>query len=621
MEKNILERIIDSVFAIKKTTLCLIIIFFLGFTLRLIAAINLGVAADDMHFVTEPINFLSAGKMITYGQSSGLWHAFTNVIYNMFGMTQLASRIAALLFGSFSILVIYLLSKEFFNERISVMSAFLLAIAPFHIKNTLAEMDVMTMFFVLMGMLLFVKGIKNNKSIYYALGGMFLGLGIYTKVYPLLFIPSLLLYFAYFNYRKKNKVFSKENIKNISIFIAVAFIFVLPTLTHNYLLYKDKGFLDLVFTRITGIGKDVSAQYYSWDSAFDSANSWKGLIFGDIRHDTSGNPLLLTAINFIRIYDPIIFYLGILGILLMLFYSKENKSYLVFFFAGIIFLFPFLAASILLPKHYLFLEVLLIPIVALTVKEVSALTSKILRKDLTIYILLALFIFTLIFLGFPTNSAHFYGKSNIAQIIDFKEENIPVNSLIVADSRIYRGRIHWVSQGRPYLEGSDFLSVLNQIDKAPGEFISLDVYYIECVVDDCGWGTVKNQPDFNASMEMLTDFFKQNGRLLTTISEPDLEKPYFPLTSEEKKTNYAKIYTAKIQLKNSVISLASQPKAWFLYPIGYEPIRENFDYYETNNFFDSLLNKLAHWIVFLAVILSFLSPLYVMYLIKESKYV
>ena len=236
---SISDKVIDKIFDMKKTTIFLISIFTMGFILRLIAAINLSVSADDMHFVTHAINFLNSGKLVTYDQSSGLWFAFTDIMYNLFGMTQLASRMAPLLFGSLTIIVMYLFTKEFFGEKVSLISAFFLAIAPFHIKNTVAEMDVMTMFFVLLGFVLFLKAIKKSKNSLFIFSGIFIGLSIYTKVYPLLFIPSLVLYFIYHLKSSKKQVLTKQNLQKIFIFLAIIFIFTIPALSHNYLLYDD----------------------------------------------------------------------------------------------------------------------------------------------------------------------------------------------------------------------------------------------------------------------------------------------------------------------------------------------------------------------------------------------
>ena len=618
MNNDFISKVVDRVFEMKKITLYLILIFILGFFLRLIAAINLSVSADDMHFVSHAINFLKADRLVTYDQSSGLWFAFTDIMYRLFGMTQLTSRIASLLFGSFSILIIYLLSREFFSEKVSFIAAFLLAIAPFHTRSTIAEMDAMVMFFVLLSMLVFVRALKTSKNYYYILSGIFIGLGIYTKVYPLLFIPSLLLYFVYFNFKAGKEIVTKENIKKVAIFLVTVFIFTIPAIAHNSLLYKDKGFLDLQFTRVFGLGKDVSAQYYAWDGQFDNPNSWKGLILGDTKHIASGKPLLLGAIDFIRAGDPVNFYLGLLGIALILFYRKEYRNYLLLFFLSILFALPYLASSILLPKHYMFLEILLIPIGALAIREMNGKIFKVLKKDFLKVILAIILLSSFIFLGLPHmgTQPNFYSKSYVAQVIDFKNKEISENSLIVQDSRIYRGDVHWTSQGRPYLEGSQFIELINKQDELPGNVIQADVFYFECVIDDCGWGTVANQPEFNASMESLMDFFKQNGQLIRTIKEQDKEKSYFPIFSNNKR-EIIRIYSAKLTLKDSILAFANQPKNWFLYDIGYQPVEKQFDYYETHGFIDKGLDKIAHWVVLMALILAFLSPVYVLYLLSK----
>tara|TARA_Y100000034_G_C6880563_1_gene403456 strand:- start:217 stop:2007 length:1791 start_codon:yes stop_codon:yes gene_type:complete len=596
----------------------------MGFILRLIAAINLSVSADDMHFVTHAINFLNSGKLVTYDQSSGLWFAFTDIMYNLFGMTQLASRMAPLLFGSLTIIVMYLFTKEFFGEKVSLISAFFLAIAPFHIKNTVAEMDVMTMFFVLLGFVLFLKAIKKSKNSLFIFSGIFIGLSIYTKVYPLLFIPSLVLYFIYHLKSSKKQVLTKQNLQKIFIFLAIIFIFTIPALSHNYLLYDDKGFLDLQFTRTLELGKETSAQYYSWDAQFEAKNSWKGLIFGDVKYHGSGQPLLLVAINIIRIGDPPIFYLGAIGLFFILFFRNKNKNYLIFFFLSILFVLPFLASIILLAKHFLFLEILLIPLGAKGLEKIVFHISK-LKKELPIKLILivilsTILIFSLIFLGFPDKATktHFYGKSNIAQIIDFKEDKIPENSLIVQDSRIYRGRIHWTSQERFYLEGTDFIKFINSYNNSGENSFLIDVYYFECVVDDCGWGTIRNQPEFNQTMESLTNFFKERGDLVKTIKEPDASQNFYPWTSHNSKKDVINIYHSKLSLNSQILKNAASPKNWFLYNIGYPSYMEEFDDYNTIGFMEIYLQRLANFIKWVSLFLAFISPLYLIYLYNRQ---
>jgi len=613
MGEDLLSKIIDKVFSLRKSTICLAIIFLIGFILRLIAALNVGVYGDDMHFVTHAINFISAGRLETYDQSSGLWFAFTDIMYHIFGATQLASRMAALVFGSLSILAIYLLSKEFFSERVALISAFLLAFSPFHIRYTTAEMDIMAMFFVIFGMYSFVKGVKSDKMRMFAVSGVLFGLAIYTKVYPLLFIPSMILFFAFKNYKKDKKIIRKGYLGKIGLF-------TIPVLTHNYLLYQDKGFLDLQFTRSTGLGKNVSAQYYSWDAQFDAKNSWAGLVFGDTKHIASGIPLLLGAVGFVRTGDPIVFYLGILGILLILFKKKEHKEYLLFLFLSILFALPFLASIILLSKHFMFIDLFVIPAAAFFIVWGNDKIKEKTNKNFMKLIVMIILIISLFFLGKAGMSTpiQFYSESSTGQIIDFRESSIPVGSLVIADSRFYRGRIHWFSQGRVYLEGSEFMQIAND-ENVVGNLVSVDAYYIECIPDDCGWGTVKDQPEFNASMELLTNFFKENGKIVKTIYEPEKDKDYYPFLAKSKKMATVNIYNAKIRVVEGVMGYARQPKSWFLYNMGYFPVESNFDYYITYNAIDKFLNSLAHWLVFLSVALALISPIYLIRLLIKDE--
>lgn len=620
--KGILDELVDKIFSMNKEKILLLALFAFALVLRIIAASNLSISADDMHHVTHAINFFSADRLEVYDQSSGLWHAFTSIIYTMFGTTQIASRTASIIFGSFSIIAIYLLSREFFDEKISLIAGLLLAISPFHIESTMAEMDVMAMFFVLMGMMLFVRSLKTDRSGLFALSGVFLGLSIYTKVYPLLFIPSLLIYATYTIKKNNENVFTNRRIKQAFIFLLCVFIFSVPALTHNYLLYKDKGFLDLQFTRTFDIGKDISEKYYGWDVQFNAKNDWKGLIFGNSMHSASKWPSILTAINFIRMSDPVVFYLAMLSIILMFtVWRGKYNNYALFSFLGIVFLFPFLASIILLPKHFIFADLLIIPLAALPVAglfdKISANMSKI-AIGLIIIISLILLGMPVISSMFQPNITHFYGKSAVAQLMEYKEDKIPANSLIVSDSRIYRGQMNWALQGRPYLEANDLISFIEQQSKLKGKVKSTEIYFVECVPDDCGWGTIKNQPELNKTMESLINLFKNSGEPVRKIYAPAEEKSYYPILSSENKQQIFNVYRGSMNLNELIIPLASQPKQWFLYDIGYEPKEKQFDYYTAHTNTDKLLDKIAHLIVLIALILAFIAPLYSIYLLIKS---
>ncbi len=611
---NNFANFIESLFSMDKTKIFLLILFTLGLIIRIISAVNVSVSADDMHHVIHAIDFYKSGRLITYDQSAGLWHSLTSVVYSIFGVGQFTSRFLIALFGSFTILAMYLLSSEFFSKRISIFAAFLTTIAPFHIKLTVGEMDVMAMFFVILSMLFFVRGLKLEKNSLFALSGVSIGLALYTKVYPLLFIPSLLIYAGYYHKIHSKQIISKKNIKLVSIFVLVALIFAIPVLVHNYLLFQDKGFLDLQFTRSFGLGKEISQEYYGWDHQFSAKNDWSGLLFGhSSNYGNLPTPTLLVALNYLRFGDPLVFYIGIAGIIFMLFY-KKNTNYLVFFGLTLLFALPFLASIILLPKHYLFLELMSIPIVSFTLDSFIVFIKDRYKRDTLKAVIVIASIISFIVLGLTNTgtSPHFFGESAVNKFIEFKDSKISKDSLIVSDSRIYRGQAHWLSYGRPYTEASSFIEFLNVQSSLPGKLVDTKVYFIECVSDDCGWGTIKDQPELNASMEQLTSLFAQRGILVNEITEPFKDSNYYPLQSSKVKSKF-KVYLATVPLNPQVIQFASQPKEWFLYEIGYVHPEKQFDSFKIDTFFNKSIYKLARLIVLISMIFAILCICYVIY--------
>src|SRR3989344_638609 len=105
-----LDKGLDVFFSKDKSKLYVFLAFIFGLILRIISAINTRVSADDMHFSVHAINFLNSGKLVVYDQSASLWYYLTDIFYNLFGIGQIGSRLSAVLFGSFSIILIYLLT-------------------------------------------------------------------------------------------------------------------------------------------------------------------------------------------------------------------------------------------------------------------------------------------------------------------------------------------------------------------------------------------------------------------------------------------------------------------------------------------------------------------------------
>lgn len=114
----------------------------------------------------------------------------------IFGLTEEAVRLPAAIMGILMVWVIYLLTKELFDQKIALWSSFLLSINPWHIQisRTAFEGGAGVLFFSL-GILFFLKS-KLNKN-YLILMAFFWGVTLYSyhsfRVFTILMIIGIFL--------------------------------------------------------------------------------------------------------------------------------------------------------------------------------------------------------------------------------------------------------------------------------------------------------------------------------------------------------------------------------------------------------------------------------------------
>ncbi len=595
-------------FSYKKIVFGLILF---GFILRIFAAMNLGVFADDMHFAPGAINFLESGKMVYWDQSTGLWFAFTDVMYNLFGVSQLTSRLASLIFGTLLIPLIFLWTRELTkNDFAAIFATLLVTISPFFVKSMMAEMDTMAMFFVLLSLVILQQTLKE-KSIslaWFSLSAITLGLGIMTKVYPILFLPGIVIW-IYLSGRSQD-ISKKDIFKRILLFVIIIGLLAIPTLVHNLILYQEKNILDHQFTRVFDLGRGV--QEYQWLAGGGEKASVFEAIFP--HQNSSGelnSPGLWVVFKLVFFADPLIIFLAIGG----LYFLRNEKS--VFIFIGLLIILPllYLSSTMLLTKHYLFVSIFLVPFSGYACMR---LTEKISQEHLK-YLLVGLIIFSLLLLGWKTPglSSPLYSESSIGQVIDFKKANIPENAIVVADNRIYRGNTVWMLYGTSYIEVSGFQELLS-LAKETNQTRVQDVFFIECVSDDCGWGTIANQKELNASMENFFQVVKNQAKLSATIQSPSSKwsYPFFGQKSIE-----YRIFKAQVPLPIASQQAIKQTHIWWLYPVGYdETINQIFDTYSPYTLTQVFLNSLAKVMWYLLLLGVFTSPIILYTLMRKNHF-
>ncbi len=163
-----------------------------------------------------PVHFRSFGEYKLPGQIylsiPGIW---------LLGLNEYGVRITPAAVGVIAVLGTYFLGKEIFKkEKIGLLSAFLLAISPWHLQLSRASFEAATaMCLVVWGIYCFVRGKLNKLN--YSLAAILFGLSLYTYNAERVFIPLFGLALIYI-YRKE--IFSKP-IKNLfpAVLITLAF--------------------------------------------------------------------------------------------------------------------------------------------------------------------------------------------------------------------------------------------------------------------------------------------------------------------------------------------------------------------------------------------------------------
>lgn len=214
----------------------LIAIIALAIILRFwsLSTIPVGFNDDEAAFGYNAYSILKTGqdewgKLLPFPtfESFGDWklvgYLYVVVISQFFfGVTEFATRFPSALIGVCAVLATYLLTKKLFNRNVALVSAFFLAISPWHIaaSRNAFESDIL-IFFITFGTYLFIKGLNKPKLMTASLA--FFGISFYIYRSAWLFTPLFLI--SLFLIFKKDFNRSKDAlIKGI----IVIFIFLIP---------------------------------------------------------------------------------------------------------------------------------------------------------------------------------------------------------------------------------------------------------------------------------------------------------------------------------------------------------------------------------------------------------
>ena len=162
------------------------------------------------------------------------------VSFFIFGINDISTKIPLVLFALLSFVVIYVVIRREFDEKIAMTSSFFLSITPLYLKHlghNLAEIPFI--FFYLVSIFMFYYALKINKKYFYP-AWIFFGLALMARYNGLLILVSVGIYGFYLFIKQKNK---KQYISNLflskSFILAplIALIVVSPWYIYQYLAF------------------------------------------------------------------------------------------------------------------------------------------------------------------------------------------------------------------------------------------------------------------------------------------------------------------------------------------------------------------------------------------------
>lgn len=179
----------------------------------------------------------------------GLWMNIVGFFVFKFGHEPWIPRAIAAVFGLFTVLGVYFLTKKLFSKKIALLSSFFIATSFWHINfSRISFRALLSPFFLVWAIYFLIKFLdkdssnKKTKNIFLAIiGGIFYGLGFHTyiayRVTPVLILIILLFYW----FQNKEKSYRQKIIIPIALFLISAFVVAAPLLW--YFLKNPQDFL------------------------------------------------------------------------------------------------------------------------------------------------------------------------------------------------------------------------------------------------------------------------------------------------------------------------------------------------------------------------------------------
>jgi len=254
---------------------------------------------------------------------------FTNKV---FISPEFILRVPAVIIGSATVTMVYILGKEMYGRKTGLFSSFLLCLLPWHvIQSRVGVSVILTPFFGCLIFLSLFKAINKKNNLWFFLSWFFLGVGaFYTYQNSLLFIP---IFLATLLFLRKELHWLKFNIFILSI---IVFLIIVYPLIH----LQITGQIPEYFGKVYGM-------YYNYDNfkvslsdlLFKSFVNFRGNIFESFKglFFTEYSFQFGKALHYPALINFLSLLIIVLSIALSLYYRKAaDKIILIWLVLGYI---------------------------------------------------------------------------------------------------------------------------------------------------------------------------------------------------------------------------------------------------------------------------------------------
>lgn len=224
-------------------TLTAIVLFAFFVRFYHIEQIPVGLYPDEAANGVDALHAIETGRyQIFYPANFGREGLFINIqafFISIFGNTVTGLKMASILFGTLSVLGIYLLGRELFHRKgAGLLAAFMLAGSYWAINfSRIGFRAIMVTFLLSFAFYFLFRGLRTHKLRDFLFSGLIFGLGLHTyiafRVAPLILI--LLLPVLMLSYEKFLKRFWKHGL----VFILGALITASPMLYHFFVAHPE----------------------------------------------------------------------------------------------------------------------------------------------------------------------------------------------------------------------------------------------------------------------------------------------------------------------------------------------------------------------------------------------